>query len=51
MESVFPQAAFGKRTFVQLEFSPRRHSFAVENPRLGAFFYGGKIYVSLEQNS
>jgi len=35
---VFPQAAFGKRTFVQLEFSPRRHSFTVENPRLGDFF-------------
>ena len=42
MESVFPQAAFGKRTFVQLEFSPRRHSFVVENSRLGDFFNNKK---------
>lgn len=38
MESVFPQAVFGKRTFVQLEFSRQRHSFAVGTSKLGDFF-------------
>ena len=50
MESVFPQAVFASEVW-QLEFSRRRDWFAVGNSRLGAFFYGGKIYVSLEQNS
>ena len=37
MESVLPKAAFGKRTFVQLDFSRQRHSFAVGISRLGDF--------------
>ena len=44
MESVFPQAVFGKRTFVQLEFSRQRHSFAVESSRLGDFLFYGRIF-------
>ena len=41
-ESVFPQAVFGKRTFVQLDFSRQRHSFAVGISRLGDFCHESK---------
>ena len=41
----FPQAAFGKRTFVLLEFSRRRDWFAVGNSRLGDFFIAEKFML------
>ena len=42
---------FGKRTFVQLEFSPWRHSFAVGNLGLGDFFSVCKSLLEVQRFS